>query len=340
MQDRSESSETRKRAYRPKKRLCPTCRSFLKRSHILWRKQLFLLTGPVQVTSWAYHCFNPACPDTEQVHRSTEAETLHLKHRRFGRDVIVHVGYRRFWYHQTVYEIHDWLTQDLGLPISDRHVQNLIGDFLALLRAAQPAKVRAQLQTLKHLIIGLDGMQPKKGDTCLYIVRELQLDLTLMAENLNDSSDATIRAWLLQPLKDLAEEMGLSWHGVVSDAQESIRTAVDKELPGIPHQACQSHCLRQAGELTFQADRNMKQRLKATFRQRLKRLERRIGRLTETDPYRPVLADYADAMHSTLLEGGIAPFDLGGIHVFDDLTALAASLTRCQKKWIMCCCVA
>jgi hypothetical protein len=135
----------------------------------------------------------------------------------------------------------------MGLPVSDRHVLNLIADFLALLRAAQPAKVRAKLKRLKRWIVGLDGMQPEKGNICLYIVRELQLDLTLLAENLNDGSDPTIRARLLQPLIALAEEMDLSWHGVVSDAQESLRTAVAKELPGVPHQACQSHCIERPG---------------------------------------------------------------------------------------------
>jgi len=293
----------------------------------------------VDVTSWAYRCPDATCAGTSETYASEEAETLHLKHRRFGRDVIVHVGYHRFWYHRTMYEIHEWLTQDLGLSVSERQVLNLIADFLALLRAAQPAKVRGQLKTLTHSsslgkqwVVGLDGMQPEKGNTCLYIVRELQLDLTLLAENLDDSSDATIRARLLQPLKALAEEIGLSWYGIVSDAQESIRTAVSKELPGVPHQACQSHCLRKAGELTFQTDRNMKKRLKASFRQRLKRVERRIERLPENDPFRPVLADYADAMRATLLEGGIAPFQLGGVRVFDDLNALAASLARCQEK--------
>ena len=340
MQDTNEPTTVLQHSFRPKEQLCPTCRSFLKRSHILWRKRQFLLTGPARIINWAYHCSNPACADAEKVHHSAEAETLHLKHRRFGRDVIVHVGYRRFWYHQTIYEIHEWLTQDLGLPISERHVLNLIADFLALLRAGQPAKVRTQLKALKRLVVGLDGMQPKKGDTCLYIARELQLDLTLLAENLDDSSDPTIRARLLQPLKALADEMGLSWHGVVSDAQGSIRTAVEKELPDVPHQACQSHCLRKAGELTFQADRNMKKCLKATFRQRLRRVERRIERLLEADPYRPVLTDYADAMRSTLLEGGVAPFELGGVRVFDDLTALAASLARCQEKGGTCFCVA
>ena len=294
-----------------------------------------MLAGPVYVTSWGYGCLNPDCPEAEQVYRSDEAERLHLKKRQFGREVIVQVGYHRFWYHQTMYEIHDWLTEDLGVTISPRQVLNLIADFLALLRAAQPAKVRAQLKGLKGLLIGLDGMQPEKGNACLYIVRELQLGLTLLAENLDESSDPTIRGRLLEPLKKLAQELGLSWQGVVSDAQDSIRTAVAKELPGVPHQACQSHCLRKAGELAFNADRTMKKGLKATFRQRLRRVEQRIDRLPETDPYRPVLADYADAMRSTLLVGGVAPFELGGVQVFDDLTALAGSLAHCQKKGIM-----
>lgn len=332
MQPPNKAAEVPRHVYRPKQHLCPICHRVLKRSYIGWRKRLIFLTGCVDVTSWIYQCPDPACAGANETYFSAEAETLHLKHRRIGREVIIHMGYRRFWYHQTMYEIHDWLTQDLGLAISERHVLNLFGDFLALLRAAQPAKVRAQLKQLKSLLVGLDGMQPEKGNACLYIVRELQSDLTLLAENLDESSDATIRARLLQPLKELAQEMDLSWQGVVSDAQESIRTAVAKELPNVPHQACQSHCLRKAGDLAFNADRNMKKRLKATFRQRLRRVEQRIARLSETDPYRPVLADYADAMRSTLLQGGVAPFELGGIQVFDDLTALATSLARCQKK--------
>ena len=79
----------------------------------------------------------------------------------------------------------------------------------------------------------------------------------------------------------------------------------------------------------------MKKRLKATYRQRLRRVEQRIERLPETDPYRPVLVDYADAIRCTLLVGGVAPFELGGVQIFDDLTGLAGSLARCQKKEIM-----
>jgi len=286
----------------------------------------------MHVTSWGYRCPNAACATASVLYRSATAEGLHLRKHQFSREVIVQVGYRRFWYHQTIYEIHTWLTQDLGLAVSARQVANLVADFLALLQAAQPAKIRAVLAPLKYLVVGVDGMQPAKGDTCLYIVRELQTDVTLWAENLDDSADATIRTRLLQPLKALAQELGLPCYGVVSDAQDTLRTAVSAELVGVPHQACQSHCLREAGALTFQADQTLKKQLKASFRSALKRVEQRIAELPAADLFRPILADYATALRATLLEGGIAPFELGGVHIFDNLTAVAASLERCRKK--------
>ncbi len=332
MQRLTREPAMQRRSYRPEERSCPSCQSTLKRSHILWRKRLITLTGPVQVSSWGYRCPKATCATAAVVYRSAAVEGLHLRKHQFSRAVIVQAGYRRFWYHQTIYEIHAWLTQDLELAVSARQVANLIADFLALLQAAQPAKVRAALQPLKYLVVGLDGMQPAKGDTCLYIVRELQTDVTLCAENLDDSAEATIRTRLLQPLKALAQELGLPWYGVVSDAQDTIRTAVSTELPDVPHQACQSHCLREAGALTFQADQTMKKLLKASFRAALKRVEQRIAELPAADLFRPILADYATALRATLLEGGIAPFELGGVHIFDDLAALAASLERCRKK--------
>ena len=78
----------------------------------------------------------------QEIFKSRQAETLHLKYRRFSRELVVQIGYHRFWRHQTMYEIHDWLTQELHLVISVREVANLLIDFLALLSAAQPARIR------------------------------------------------------------------------------------------------------------------------------------------------------------------------------------------------------
>jgi hypothetical protein len=84
----------------------------------------------------------------------------------------------------------------------------------------------------------------------------------------------------------------------------------------------------------------MKKQLKASFRQALPRLRQRIEALPTADPFRPVLWDYTAALQSVLPEGGVAPFELGGLRVFDALADLEASVLRCQKKGITSCCAA
>jgi hypothetical protein len=64
----------------------------------------------------------------------------------------------------------------------------------------------------------------------------------------------------------------------------------------------------------------------------LPRLRKRIQALPANDLFRPVLLDYTAAIRSVLPEGGVAPFELGGIRVFDALEDLESSVIRCQKK--------
>jgi len=332
------SDTVRRVTYRPEQRFCSTCQGLLKRDHILWRKYMLCSTGAQVVTSWAYRCPRADCPGATSVYRSAIAEKLHLRQRRFRRELVVRVGYRRFWQHPTLDELHAWLTQDLQLVICRRAGANLLLDFLALLCAAQPARIRDQLGRLPGLLIAIDGMQPEKGNDCLYMVRELQCRGTLLAVNLVESSQEALCAQLFAPLQVLAQERRLPWQGVVSDAQETIRLAVAQSLPGGPHQACQAHCLRDAGQRTFEADRAMKKPLKASFRQALPRLRQRIQALPAADPFRPVLLDYTAALRAGLPAGGVAPFEWGGIRVFDALTDLEASVLRCQKRGRTSCC--
>jgi hypothetical protein len=171
-------------------------------------------------------------------------------------------------------------------------------------------------------------MQPEKGNDALYIVCEAQLDLTLVAEILDQGDHDTLQVKLLEPIKAL----GIPIRGVISDAQESIRLAVEQALPGRPHQNCQFHGLREAGSPTFLADRAMKTDLKRQLRGRINRARVTIRALPDDDPYRPTLLAYANHIRSTLLEGGVPPFDLGGIRMFQDLAAIEASLRRAREK--------
>ena len=318
-----------KRYYRPEQKRCAHCQWKLKRCYTVWRKYLNRLSGRSQIFSQGYHCPNPACPEPEVVYQSAEAERLSVPHCSYGLDVIVEVGYQRFWSQRTIKEIHQVLAECVS--ISERQVLNLLANFLALLRATHPLKIAQQhdrWRELEGLVLSIDGMQPEKGNPALYVVREVQLDITLMAEILETGDHQTIATTLFKPIA----AWGLPVKGIVSDAQESIRLAVAQSWPNKPHQNCQFHCLKEAGRPTFETDRALKTKLKKKLRGRINRARQTIKDLPETNPYRSVLLKYVQYLRFTLLVRSLAPFELGGVRMVEHLITLEASLSRSQKK--------
>ncbi len=315
--------------YRPLITVCPHCGASLRRRCTLWSKYLVTLNGRSHVFSLGYTCSRERCRQGKVIHRSAEAEQLSLKGSSFGFDLIVQVGWWRFWDHRTLDEIAT-LLKAKQLPVSRRHILNLIGDFLALLRAAQPAKIethRAYFQ--RHgMVISIDGMEPEQGDEMLFVIREANLDLTLVAETLYSSRADLISARLLTPVK----AMGFRIRAVISDADKNIRRAVTTSLPGRPHQACQVHCLCDAGQPIFEADRALKTDLRRDIRARWRPFGRQLSQASADDPQTAVLTDYAEVLRDALRADGLSPFELAGLKLYDELARMETSLRRCQKK--------
>jgi hypothetical protein len=287
------------------------------------------MTGRLHVFNQAYHCSNPKCSHAPTVYRSEAADQLTPKGSSFSFDVIIHIGWWRFWEHQTMDEIQSKL-RDRHLPISRRHILNLILDFLALVYATQPQRLATfRREWTRHgVYVSVDGLQPETGNDTLYVVRELTYDVTLHAVIVSSRSTDNLRTQVIEPILAL----GFRLRGVVSDAEEGLRDAVAQACPGLPHQACHTHCLCEAAKPIFERDRALKTDLKRDFRPHLRQVRRQITALASHDPFRPVLSDYADILRLTLRQGGRPPFDLGGVQVFEDLQMLARSLRRCQKR--------
>ena len=76
----------------------------------------------------------------------------------------------------------------------------------------------------------------------------------------------------------------------------------------------------------------MKTELKKKMRGRLNRAREAIKQLPELDPYRSVLLKYVCYLRFTLLIRGLAPFELGGLQMVEQLTTLEASLGRAREK--------
>jgi hypothetical protein len=125
-----------KRYYRPERTRCSRCGQDRKRAYPWGRKYVVFLHGRELVSSIGYRCSNPNCRDAQRgrLHTSQAAERLTLRGSSFALEVIVQIGYWRFWKRWTVAQIHVVLTEERHVPISEREVLYLLGVFLVLLR--------------------------------------------------------------------------------------------------------------------------------------------------------------------------------------------------------------
>jgi len=318
--------------YRPELTRCPHCGSRLVRSHAVWAKSVQFLTGVEHVTSLGFRCPNRDCTFPRTVYRSARADARQVKGASYGLDVVAHIGALRFGHHRTRHEIWRHLGEETPVQISERHVQNLLEVYLALLRAScQPLDEQLAAVVEEHggIIVSLDGLQPEQGNEHLWVVREVVSGMVLGATNLQQAT-APCLEHLLRPI----QQTGVPVLGVISDAQESIRLAVAAVFPGVPHQLCQYHALREAAEPLWEADRHLLVEAKQELGG-LRAVERRTRRPDEPEPSDPastVVLDAVLALRQTVRERGTLPFDFAGLRVMDALDELGTTLDRCLSK--------
>jgi hypothetical protein len=126
-----------------------------------------------------------------------------------------------------------------------------------------------------------------------------------------------------------AESVGVPVTGVVSDGQRLIRIAVAKALPGVPHQLCHFHYLREAAHPIFEADRHAKKELKKRIRG-IRPIERAVG--GRQDAEADLVHGYCAAVRSAGTDDGRAPLGTGGLKLKARLEAVADSLQRADEK--------
>jgi hypothetical protein len=305
----------------PLTRRCPACRKPLRERY---RKRRFIvrLDEQLDVTSHFLQCPAPSCRMREAVYRPEEEGVLALRGYTFGLDVVALVGELRYGSNRSIPEIHAHLV-DAGLEISDKEVSLLAEVFLALVTTSAAADAEAvdALRALGGLVLSIDGVQPEKGNETLYLLRELQTGRVLVARNLRSSSTAE-----LQKLIDEVLALGVPIVGVVSDKQESICLAIARSLPGVPHQVCQYHYLRDMAHPVADADRHLKKEIKKRVRG-IKAVEDSAERLGQTAEARIAL-DYCQAIRVVMRNDGKYPLDPAGLELYTKLEKIAASIER------------
>jgi hypothetical protein len=304
---------------------CPACGRRMRAAYTN-RRTLATLAGVTRLNLGIRRCRNPACQAHLRPYRPEAEGRYALPHHEFGLDVIARVGALRYAEHRSIPEIH----QDLrgrGLVVSERTVTNLLDRYDELLAVTLTDDRRLQklLAEQQRVILALDGLQPDVGHEVLWVIRDCLSGEVLLAKSLLSARQQDLAALL----GAVREAVGVPVAGVVSDGQHAIRKAVAQALPGVPHQLCQFHYLREAARPIYEADRHAKKELKKKVRQ-VRGIERAVeGR---ADAEAEVIRGYCSAVRSALTDDGRPPLAAAGLKLCDRLQAVADSLGRVEEK--------
>jgi hypothetical protein len=221
--------------------------------------------------------------------------------------------------------------RERGVQIAERSVTELLHRYeeLVALRLGDAARLRAQLAQQRGVILAIDGLQPDVGHEVLWVLRDVRSGAVLLARSLLGATEddlaplvAEVREVLVGPDP---EQPVVPILGVVSDGQQSLRKAVARALPGVPHQLCQFHYLREAARPIFEADRHAKKELKKRVRG-VRPIERALeGR---RDAEAEAIRGYCLAIRSALTDDGRPPLAASGLKLKGRMEAIAASLER------------
>src|SRR5205823_4057079 len=96
----------------------------------------------------------------------------------------------------------------------------------------------------------------------LWVLRDCLSGEVLLARSLLSATAQDLKALI----DEVRSALPVPITGAVSDGQETIRQAVAQALPGVPHQLCQFHYLREAAKPIYEADRHATKELKKRVR--------------------------------------------------------------------------
>src|SRR5258707_1641677 len=329
---------SQERVLTPEREHCASC------GQRLWiayheHRRVVRLDGVWRLTLRMRRCRNRACAAYHQPYVPEEAGAWALPQAEFGLDVIALVGQLRYREQRSVPQIHRAL-RERGVQIAERSVTVLLHRYeeLVALRLGDASQLRERLTEQGSVILALDGLQPDVGHEVLWVLRDVRADEVLLARSLLSASEGDLVP-LLEEVRDALAGHDRAEHdegksqgqpavpilGVISDGQHSIRKAVARALPGVPHQLCQFHYLREAARPIFEADRHAKKELKKRVRG-VRPIERELeGTASEAAE---ALRGYCLAIRSALTDDGRPPLAAAGLKLKGRLETVAESLQR------------
>jgi hypothetical protein len=289
-------------------------------------RKITTLDGVIRLQVKIRRCAAPACDRYHLPYHPESEGRIALPEHEFGLDVIALAGTLRYAEHRSVPEIHQALRLR-GVEICQRSVTNLLDryDELLALSLADDRRLQTLTSSQGRVILAIDGLQPDVGHEVLWVLRDCLSGEVLLARSLLSSTEKDL-AELLGTVRDA---LSVPIQGVVSDGQGSIRNAVERALPEVPHQLCHFHALREAAKPIYEADRHAKKELKKRVRG-IRPIEREVE--DRTDEESQAIIGYCAAVRSALTDDGRPPLEPSGLKLHERLEAIASSIDQVAEQ--------
>lgn len=307
---------------------CRACGSRMRMGHHSHRT-VTTLQGVTRLTLKVYRCRNTECPRYHQPTRPEEEGGWALPHGEFGLDVIALVGTLRYQQQRSIPQIHEELMRR-GLVVAERTVTDQLYRYeeLLALHLADAQRLQERLKEQQQVMLALDGLQPDVGHEVLWVLRDCGSGEVLVARSLLGATENDLVP-LLEEAASICRQWDIPIVGVITDGQHSIRNAVARALPGIPHQLCHFHYLREAAKPIAAADLHAKKELKKHVRG-VRPLERELEE--RTDEEAEAVRGYCLAVRSALTDDGRPPLDADGLRLQERLQAICDSISHVAEK--------
>ena len=302
-------------------------------------RTLATLAGLVRLRLQVRRCVRAGCAQYHRPYRPEEELGWARPHGEFGLDVIALVGALRFGEPRSVPEIPRELARR-DVAAAERTVTHLVQRYEEVLAVrlsdlSEGSRLRDLLAAQQRVILAIDGLQPDVGHEVLWVVRDCLSGEILLARSLLSGREAELAA-LLREVRTALDAIPVQIVGALSDGQHSIRNAVASALPGVPHQLCHFHYLREAALPIYEADRHAKKELTKEVRG-VRPLERALEAREAAagpagDPVAAAVRGDCLAVRSALTDDGRPPLEAPGLKLEGRLREIDASLGRVAEQ--------
>jgi hypothetical protein len=238
----------------PEATQCAKCGGALRHGYRSDRHVAFLANRR-EILYSVLRCPNPACDGSDNRYIPQALHIGMLPKYEYGLDVIAFIGHERLRRHLKFADIGHALRHDHGVPIADRTVQDLFDLYLAMTSipiTEDPARLQ-KLRAQGKIVLSIDAAQPQMDQDALWALRDVLSGEVLKAFSAASMDAATLAGHLRE-----VKALGVPVTGIISDAQNIIVQAVAKVFPGVPHQLCRIHFLRDFAKLVTDADEALK----------------------------------------------------------------------------------